>query len=83
VCILAKLDIPFSDYPVLLDMLTLDGLNVGCAHQSDYSCADTAKHISECEISGSHGGEYEAGIFWDVAPSSSIIRAMNKPSAKG
>jgi hypothetical protein len=44
---LAKLNRPFSDLPILLDMETVFGFDMGRVPQSDHSCADIAKHIPE------------------------------------
>jgi hypothetical protein len=40
----------FSDFPILLDMQIMNGLVMGKVLQSDNSCADIAKHISQSKI---------------------------------
>jgi hypothetical protein len=36
-------------------------------------CYMMMKHMFKCEISGSHGGEYEVyRVFWDVVPCSHV-----------
>uniref|UniRef100_H3A966 HAT C-terminal dimerisation domain-containing protein n=1 Tax=Latimeria chalumnae TaxID=7897 RepID=H3A966_LATCH len=44
---LAKLNRPFSDLPVVLDLQKANGLDVGRVLQSDHSCADIMCHIAK------------------------------------
>ncbi|RXM99424.1 hypothetical protein EOD39_11558 [Acipenser ruthenus] len=44
---LAKLNRPFTDLPVLLNLQSENGLDVGRVLQSDHSCADITDHIAK------------------------------------